>query len=321
MNKIPRLAADWSERIDPWTNVYGVARTVIASATLLTLLFNPASTLFRPASGVATCPNCFGMGEIGLFCLFGRSHLELARWLAVAILAVVASGWRPRVTGLPHWWIAFSLQSSAMTIDGGDQVAAVLTLLMLPLTLTDDRRWHWVARSPRANPAREAVMRVIALSALLAIRIQVAGIYLHAAVGKMKVPEWVDGTVLYYWFTDPTFGAPPWLRSILLPLLQNGITVSLMTWGSMVLELFLFAALVMPKRAWRPFLIAGVAFHGGIALIQGLFSFSLTMAGALILYLRPIQEEFGARKFPLPLPRRQSAESDEQATIERAMAY
>ena len=301
MNRIHAAVATWVGRIDPWTNVYGLARTVLASATLATLLFNGSTTLFRPAAGLPTCPNCFGIGRAGLFCLLGKDHLELARWIAVAVLLAAASGWRPRVTGLLHWWVAFSLQASATTIDGGDQAAAVLTLLLLPVTLTDGRCWHWNRRARLANPATEAVRRVVALSALLTIRVQVAGIYFHAAVGKMKVPEWVDGTVLYYWFTDPTFGAPPWLRTVLMPLLRNGITVSVMTWGSMALELALCAALVMPRRAWAPLLWAGIAFHMGIALIQGLPSFSLTMIGALILYLRPLDRPFSLPQSPLSL--------------------
>ena len=32
----------------PWTNVYGVARSLLAAATLLTLVANPAGQLFHP---------------------------------------------------------------------------------------------------------------------------------------------------------------------------------------------------------------------------------------------------------------------------------
>jgi hypothetical protein len=79
---------------------------------------------------------------------------------------------------------------------------------------------------------------------------------------------------------------------LVLPLLSRGLTVTLITWGAMVLELLLFMALLMPKRVWGVLLIAAIAFHAAIAAIHGLISFSLVMTGALILYLRPTEKEF-----------------------------
>lgn len=261
----------------------------MAIGTGATLSFNRSWTLFRPASGIYEVPICDGVSRAGLFCIASH-HLEMARWAGVVILLVVASGWYPRFTGPLHWWISFSLATSAVMIDGGDQVSQVLTLLLLPVTFTDSRAWHW------QNSCRESNCwkRLVALSALIAIRIQVAGIYLDAAVGKLGVEEWKDGTALYYWFIHPDFGAPTGVWHLLAPLLRHGVVLACMTWGAIILELFLFAALVMPKKAWRYFLIAGLAFHTGIAVIHGLLSFSIAMAGALVLYLRPPENPFVA---------------------------
>jgi hypothetical protein len=55
-------------------------------------------------------------------------------------------------------------------------------------------------------------------------------------------------------------------------------------------------ALTMPKRYWKPLLVAGIALHAGIALIQGLVSFSIVMTAALILYLRPVECAFAFRR-------------------------
>ena len=57
---------------------------------------------------------------------------------------------------------------------------------------------------------------------LALVRIQVAAVYFHAAVGKFSVPEWVDGSVLYYWLLHPTYGAPGWLTPMLEPILLSG---------------------------------------------------------------------------------------------------
>lgn len=277
----------------PWTNVYGLARSLLAFGTLLTLLFNDTGLLFRPMGGEPQ--GNFGREGVfswSLFFLVPTDYLEVARWVSVCGLLVVVSGWRPRFTAILHWWVSFSLASSAVLVDGGDHVAAVLTLLLLPVALTDGRKWHW--SPPRDAHAGRAflVSSQIALSALLVCRLQVAVIYFHAAVGKMAVPQWANGTAVYYWFTNPAFGAPAWLEPYLLPLITSAVGVTALTWGTIVFELALFLALVSDKRWWPYLLVAGLIFHFGILVVHGLVSFFFSMAGALILYLRPTERPF-----------------------------
>ena len=281
-----------ARRAQPWTNVYGAARSALAIATASTLICNAPSTLFRPAAGIPQVPVCNGLGTISLFCVATQHHLEIARWTTVLILAVVASGYRPRVTGIFHWWAAFSLQASAVVLDGGDQIAAILALLLIPVTLTDDRRWHWQSPSASTGSTSESVRFVIATSAWWVIRLQIAGIYFDSAVAKFAVPEWKDGTALYYWLTDPVFGAPPWLHGLVSRAVALGPLTALMTWGAIGLEILLAMVLFMPRRRWRYLLVAGIAFHALIALLLGLVSFAIVMTGALILYLRPWSRPF-----------------------------
>lgn len=287
---IGKRVYSWSAGQNPWTNVYGVARSMLACATALTLALNRSDILFRPAAGRDAAVACDGARQMALFCL-APAHLELLRWIAVGLLVVVASGWRPRVTGVIHWFIALSLYATATTLDGGDAVATDLTLLLLPVTLTDSRRWHWSTQSSEELGARPYA-RALAVFALFLIRLQAAGIYFHAAVGKMNVVDWQNGTALYYWLTHGVFGAPPLIAPLLRALLANGAVVSLMTWGVIVVEYFLSTALVMDKRWWRVMLVAGISLHGGIFLLQGLGSFSISMISLLVLYLRPKEQVF-----------------------------
>jgi antimicrobial peptide system SdpB family protein len=124
------------------------------------------------------------------------------------------------------------------------------------------------------------------------IRLQIAVIYLHAAVAKSAVPEWMNGTALYYWFTDPTFGAPSWLEPAVRILVTHGTALTLLTWSVVALEFSLFAGLFAKDRYLPILLVTGAFFHLGIALIHGLISFSIIMLGALILFLRPPNQEF-----------------------------
>ncbi|HLU46333.1 MAG TPA: sporulation-delaying protein SdpB family protein [Natronosporangium sp.] len=295
LNRIGAAARQWVG-LSPWTNVYGLARTLIALGTLGTLLFSHSSSLFRPASGAPDFPYCHGLSNASIYCLVPDGQLELARWISVVILLVAASGWRPRWTALPHWWVAFSLQCTATIPDGGDQIAAILTLLILPIALTDRRRWHWSRPEPLDTAPRWATTVLVAWSASVMVRVQMAGIYLHASVAKLGVAEWVDGTAIYYWLHHPLFGAPGWAAWFVHPLVQQWWGTLALTWGPLALE-FLLALGLIAKRSFRPYLLAGgIALHLSIALLMGLWSFALVMFGGLVMFLRPLEQS-------LPLPR------------------
>lgn len=284
--ELGKWARRWSVA-SPFTNVYGVSRTLLALATAMTLAFNPAYVLFTPVSGVYEVPRCdTGIVAISMYCLVSPSRLELVRWLGVVILLVVASGWRPRFTALPHCWIAFSLFSSSTTFDGGDQITLVLTVLLLPVALMDPRRWHW--QSP-AQAKVGAWGTLLAWSALFMIRVQVAAVYFVSGIAKLGQEDWANGTAMYYWLL--TFGgAPRWV----IALLGKPIIVVSMTWGAIALEVFLAAALLLPRKVWRPLLYSAISFHILIAVFFGLSSFSTAMIAALILYLHPANETFTA---------------------------
>ena len=286
----------WTARTVPWTNVYGLARTLLAISTMSTLLFNSNATLFRPIAGVPRAvPYCSELSQkLGPFCLAG-GHLELGRWVLIALLLLAASGWRPRITGPIQWWISMGFQATASTVDGGDQATAVLTLLLLPIALTDRRKWHWTECSP--EEASGDWRRLLALSSLAMVRLQVCAIYFHAAVGKMRVTEWADGTALYAWFNHPTFGGNDTVMLFLRPLITHAVTVTAITWSVIVLEFLLTMGLFATRPVLRVLLPFGIAFHLGIIVIHGLSSFALVMFGALILYLRPVDEVFSLGRF------------------------
>lgn len=288
---IPSAVSDLGRRFlnlvdsrPPWTDVYGLARTLMAGSTLITLLINPMHVLFRPVAGIPGEVGCLDFaGHVSLFCIVPSHEMWIARAVAIVILALAASGWRPRWTAVPHWWVSFSVWSSAHIGDGGDQVAAVLTLLMLPLALTDARTWHWkpviVAQS-----GPHPLSRVIGFSSLGMMKLQVAIIYFHAAFGKLGVPEWVDGTAMYYWFRDGYMGLPGYLLPLANPLLFSP-TVAFLTWSALVLELTLGACLFAPWSIRRIVLPIALLFHASIAWFLGITSFSIIMIGALLIYL------------------------------------
>lgn len=269
----------------PWGSAYGLARSVIAFGTLLTLLTNPASYIFRPLAGVTGVVGCSGAAKhFSIFCLTAPAHLDAMRYVAVLILALVVSGWRPRYTGILHWWISSSLWLSGRVTDGGDQVTAVITLLLLPLTLTDARVWHWRMPTSEGSRASTTLERLIGTAAFVAIQLQMALLYFNSVIAKFAVPEWIDGTAMYYWFNDNYTGLPAYLKPVFEPLLHSSL-VTLVTWSVLALELALASAIFWRINAKRWLLPVALAFHFGIAWFLGIVSFAIAMMGALLMYL------------------------------------
>jgi antimicrobial peptide system SdpB family protein len=167
---------------------------------------------------------------------------------------------------------------------------------MIPLALTDNRKWHWqkTQKQEKNNSTLFTLKKLTALTTWVALRFQVAIIYFHAATAKFALDEWVDGTILYYWFSDPMAGFPDWLK-IFLPIFTTSFLV-VFTWSTLILETLLFMALVMPKKYLVFFLGLGVLFHFSIALTMGLISFGFAMTAAIILYLRTFENEFDIKE-------------------------
>jgi antimicrobial peptide system SdpB family protein len=266
----------------PWGSGIGLARTVLALGTLGTLLATSPDVLMSPLAGQAPPPVCLGMARVGLWCQLPGGG-QAARLLSIAVLLVTASGWRPRLTAIPHWYVSWSLLANSTIQDGGDQITTVLTLLLIPVALTDPRRWHWQRTSEQGSD----LSRIIARAALLLIQLQVAGLYFQASVAKLGVTEWADGTAMFYWFRNNGFGAPGWLRPLTDAVTGPAITLSLLTWSAIAIEFALAIALLLRPPARRLLLAAGLLFHDAIALTMGLVSFDLAMSGALLLYLLP----------------------------------
>lgn len=273
-----------------FTNYLGLARSVLASSTLLTLLFNNVDTLFKPDGiGNTRMYNLF-WDKLNYFYLLPYEQVNILKWIAIAILLLVISGWMPKITAVLHYWVCVSFINSVMMIEGGDQVVSNLSLFLIPVCLCDPRKNHW---HPHISPdAGAPEQRLIANFFHFLIRLQVAFIYFHAAAGKMPISDWANGTAVYYWFNNPTFGMCDWMKPILNPLLSNPYIIVLLTWGVIFFEFLLFLALFIDKKYYKYLLFAGLVFHLAIIVIHGLFSFFLAMAGALLLFLAPMDTNF-----------------------------
>ncbi|XOQ14257.1 MAG: HTTM domain-containing protein [Shouchella clausii] len=300
--RLEKKVISWAYESQPWTNVYGLARSLIALSTALTLCFNDAKTLFLPSSDSDIFPRGDLLG-ISIFTLVPNEYvyLNLVRYVSIVLLLIVVSGWRPQVTGIIHWYISYSFLSSAMTIDGGDSVAAVFTLLLLPLTLSDSRKWHWLNKEASANfQSENLAKKIVALVTLVTIRVQVAILYFHSTVAKLGEEDWQNGTAVWYYMQDAMLGLNPMLFQMFEGVLTSALIV-IPTWGTIILQIVLVAALFSPKKHRNYFFLLALIMHEVFAIMLGLISFSLAMIGILILYLRPLEQPFKLPKLKSPL--------------------
>lgn len=260
----------------------GLGRSVLACSLLLTLLFTNPYVMFSSLPHDSSINNDFFFAKYNFFSLFGASHINLARWLACLLLLVVISGYLPQITCMLHWYLAYSFNNATLDIEGGDQVCLNMAMLLIPICLLDRRLNHWSKPISDAHKWQRYTSLFCSTWFWL-IRLQLAVIYLHAAIGKMVEKEWINGTALYYWFNHPLFGMQSWLKPIVEPIIMNQHGGFILTWFIMLLELLLGVAIIQSPKHYKKFFIVALIFHFFIILFHGLFSFFISMSGALVL--------------------------------------
>lgn len=283
-----RLIGRAVDRFEPRGLPLTAARTTLATAHLAILAANPDSALFVGTVEAPDGLRCEGLSAAALWCLTGPTDagMLLARTIAVVVLALVLSGYRPRWTCIPHWYVAFGLATSMPMANGGDRIAQLATMLLIPLCLGDDRRWQW---SHPASPLAPT-WRGSALAAQLALRGQLVVIYTYAAVSKLSDPAWRQGSAMYVIANDPRFGPPP-----LLPWPDSYWVSATITWSAITVQLVIAVALLSGVRGRRVAFLLGTALHAAIALVLSLPVFSMVMIGALVAGCAPFAAELGTK--------------------------
>ncbi|ONF73740.1 hypothetical protein AVR91_0206470 [Amycolatopsis keratiniphila subsp. keratiniphila] len=266
-----------ADRFEPRGRPLAVGRSLLALACGCLLALSPDRALFPRTTGVTDGPVCTGIGRISLWCLAESSGVDLrvCRVLALAVFAIVALGYRPRWTCVPHWYLTYSLSVTVALPDAGEQVIRILTLLLIPICLGDDRRWQWQCPGSPLS----AAWRGRAYAAHLFVRLLGVSIYAQASLSKLAVPAWRDGTAGYYWLVHPHYGSAMAIQPPVGTVLQQPIGVSVVTWGALATELTLALLLLCPGRARRAGWALAIGMHGAIALLMGFTTFAMTMAG------------------------------------------
>ena len=261
-------------------NTITFVRSLLAASLLLTLIFTPMNGLFRSEHISGLRENVRGLMQLNFFLWSDSVYLALG--FSYLVLALVILGVYPRITCILHTWVTYSCFYTMVIVEGGDQINAILTCLIVPISILDNRKNGWkIAGEMRVN----SLLQFNASMAMLAIRVQMALLYLNAGISKIFAPEWSNGTAIYYWFNDAMFGAPHWLRSTIGFLFTNILTVSLINWSVIFLEILLFTGLFIEQKFRYLLFVLAFLFHFAIVIVHGLPTFWLAMTGGLILFL------------------------------------
>ncbi|MBS2963809.1 hypothetical protein KGA66_12170 [Actinocrinis puniceicyclus] len=257
-----------------------LARSILALAQLLTILATPDWQMFMSVPSTSLAAQCTGIKAASLWCVTGGEQLPdpAGRTIATVVLLLVLSGYRPRWSCIPHWYVAFSIAEDVTTIDGGDHVAEIFTMLLIPICLGDERVWIW--RKPVYPVA--PTWRGAAFAGYYLIRFQAAFIYLSAALSKLAHPAWRHATALRSLLDNPSYGAPALLRPLAEKVLSAPILAAPLTWGVIAIELSIAASTALPRRQRRVGLLLVILLHGAIILLMGLFSFGLIMIALMM---------------------------------------
>jgi antimicrobial peptide system SdpB family protein len=263
---------------EPRATALGVSRSLLAVAGISVIALTPDADLFPLVPDGPVGPRCDGLRALSLWCVgSGEVALTLSRFLSVAVLMVVASGYRPRWTCVPHWYVTFSLGAAMHVPNGGEHVARILTLLLIPICLGDDRIWQW----RRPEIPLPAWWRGAAYAGHLTIRVQVALVYGQAVWIKLREAEWRDGTAMHYVFQDPYFGTWPELATFVESGLLTDWFILAITWGTIAVESAITLSAFGNTAVRRCAVVLGIVLHVGIIATLGLFSFGLVMIGLL----------------------------------------
>ncbi|PQJ11363.1 hypothetical protein CJD36_006060 [Flavipsychrobacter stenotrophus] len=260
-----------------------LARLLLALGMLLTILCNDMSIVANhnykrlpEYSAKHSSTISVPLKQLDLFMVMPPG---VAKGVVVVILLLVMTGFYPKVTGVLHFIACFSYHNYFLIVNGGDEITFVMSLLLLPLCLSDPRKNQWRHVETTASQGN-----IVGNIALLMIQVQAAYIYFNAGYTKLFSRVWREGTAVFYYTSHYRLGATFWLQQI-NELVTRTPLVKVLSWGVLAFELLLALCLFFSEKIKRKFFIPALIFHGLIVINFGLISFFFAMAGMLVLYL------------------------------------
>lgn len=212
--------------------------------------------------------------------------------LVLAVLFLVGFQTRWVTPVLLVFWVGLSTNSTLLG-NGGDTLMRIVLLFVVFADLS--RHFSvdaWIRRRRGIRPSRFAIRMPRGVpswlgnwahnTVLILCVFQILLVYLVSSVLKFQGEEWLDGTAIYYALSIDQFHVLPALSQLAW---QSAPVVALATWAALWVQM-LFPVLILwkPTRYVAVVLITGM--HLGIAVLLGLWPFSLAMIALDLLLVR-----------------------------------
>jgi hypothetical protein len=221
--------------------------------------------------------------------LFDVAYLAL---LLLVVLFIVGLKTRWVTPFLLLFWVGLSTNSTLLT-NGGDTLMRIVLFFAIFASLSEHlsvdsllrKRAQARGRLPRSLRPRfipEWFGTWLHNTALILCCYQILLVYLVSSILKLQGEEWIDGTALYYALVLNEFQVLPTLSEFTY---QWAWVVNIGTWTALTVQLLFPLALL-----WKPsryLFVALITFtHLGIAVLLGLWPFSLAMIAVDLLLIR-----------------------------------
>ncbi|MFB2581009.1 HTTM domain-containing protein [Herbiconiux sp. P15] len=278
---------------------FSLLRIIFGLAMLITLLPSVADRHYLWGAGsswIEPEARRRGWAEIlrGVFSKTDPVLFDLAFAALLLLVALFIVGLKTRwVTPvLLLFWVGLSTNSTLLT-NGGDVLMRIVLFFAIFASLSEHFSVDaWLARRAIARGRVRRSLRPrwvpewfgtwLHNTALILCCYQILLVYLVSSILKLQGEEWIDGTALYYALVLNEFQVLPTLSEFTY---QWAWVVNIGTWMALTVQLLFPLALL-----WKPsryLFVALITFtHLGIAVLLGLWPFSLAMIAVDLLLIR-----------------------------------
>lgn len=290
---LPRRFASWLTREKHHLTSFAALRILYAVALLFLLVpsWRERALLWGHASFWVD-PEASRRGYVTFDTIFTKANpllFDLAYLAMIALVLLFLVGWRTRIVTPLLLVMVISLQSNnPYVLNGGDTLMRITLIFLVFADL--GARWSLDARRRAKAVAAGKTTRILpphlsaALhnAALILCAFQIVVVYATSGVWKLLGDEWLDGTALFYALRIDIFMAYPMLNELLW---QSSLLIYVATFIALWTQT-LFPVLIL----WRPTRMVAVLtlmfMHLGIAVLLGLWPFSLAMIALDMLFIR-----------------------------------
>jgi hypothetical protein len=180
-------------------------------------------------------------------------------------------GYFTRISTIIVWFTPINLQTRIYSTNtGGDLLLNILLFYLI--FISDGKNYR--------NIELDKIKNVFDNFFLLLCKIQLVIVYFVSGIYKVLSPEWLDGTALIRILFVNEYSLPIISKSI-----NNfGMVLYCSTWFVLGYQI-LFPLVLIKNNKINYLLIIGVTLHLAIALVMGLFNFSLIMIISYVLFI------------------------------------